>query len=283
MKLSLSLLLPVRNVQTTLQSTIHPLLDVLPELTHEFEVLIVDDGSTDATCEVAYEFALDYPQVRVARNAIALGWATAVTRQAMSAAGEFLMIHTGGAFEPDDVVGLWRLRHSVAAAAKAKSQVSQANKSWRIDLQNVKAASSGNARSPQDASLLGIHARAPRSNLLLVHRTAWSIEALAGRDSAGWLACRRSKRHPSKKISNQAAKLFGSSARVRTGRINASARGRFPNRPANPRRLWHTRRDARAAASPLIASHLSFCSLHCTRAANSSLVFFTTTCHTNNI
>ncbi len=191
MKLSLSLLLPVRNVQTTLRATIHPLLDVLSELTHEFELLIVDDGSTDATCEVAYELARDYPQVGVTRNAIALGWATAVARQAMSAAGEFLMIHTGGPLAPDDVVGLWRLRHGVAAAA-AKSQLTQANKSWRIDLQNSRlpTARSGNGRTPQDASLLGIHARAPRSNLLLVHRAQLGQlkRSLAVMPLAGWPA-----------------------------------------------------------------------------------------------
>lgn len=64
----LSILLPVHNAQATLAADVAGLLDVLPELTTWFELLIIDDGSTDATCEIAEELVPAYPQVRLVRH-----------------------------------------------------------------------------------------------------------------------------------------------------------------------------------------------------------------------
>ena len=61
--LSLSAVAPVFNVESRLTSILTQLIDVLPDLTPQWSLLIVDDGSTDATSEVAYDFARHYPQV----------------------------------------------------------------------------------------------------------------------------------------------------------------------------------------------------------------------------
>lgn len=66
---SLSTLLPVRNVQSTLESTLNQLLEVLPELTPRWDILVVENGSTDATVEVAHDLVRHYPQVQLAVNA----------------------------------------------------------------------------------------------------------------------------------------------------------------------------------------------------------------------
>ncbi|HWB13154.1 MAG TPA: glycosyltransferase [Pirellulales bacterium] len=63
MKISLSALVPVCNGQSTLAPLVSELLDVLSELTHRFEVVVIDNGSTDATAEVIAELAILYPQV----------------------------------------------------------------------------------------------------------------------------------------------------------------------------------------------------------------------------
>jgi glycosyltransferase involved in cell wall biosynthesis len=47
---------------------VRELLEVGSELTTEFNILIVDDGSTDATFEVAEELVAHYPQVRIRRH-----------------------------------------------------------------------------------------------------------------------------------------------------------------------------------------------------------------------
>lgn len=171
LSLSLSVLMPVHNAQATLGSNVQRLVETLPELTSAFEIIIVDDGSIDATCEVAYDFARDYPQISVVREALTVGWAAAVVRNVPLAKGEFLMIHCGGAIAPADIVGLWRLREGVGVS---KSSVPRPHRTV----------------PRRRGERLGVHARAPRSNLLLIHRAQFTEleRSLAKSHHAPWQA-----------------------------------------------------------------------------------------------
>jgi hypothetical protein len=215
-KPTLSVLLPVHNAQAKLAGMIHHLLDVLPEITPRFEVMVVDDGSTDATRELGHELARDYPQVTLVGHAKPLGWAPAVARQAIHAAGDFLMIHCGGEIRSQDVVGLWRLHDGIAAAAKARATSARVDKNLRIDPKSEMAtaaqrSSTGGQSSTADAKRqtasaqttmaaggLGIHARAPRSNLLLIHRQQIPElqQSLAKLPVTSWLAAESAKSKP---------------------------------------------------------------------------------------
>ena len=75
---SLSVLLPVKDAQATLTALVHEILDLATDLGGQFELLIIDDGSTDATSEVAHELTHDYPQVRVVRHGMPLGREAAI-------------------------------------------------------------------------------------------------------------------------------------------------------------------------------------------------------------
>jgi len=59
----------MQNAQAALAPAVRYWLEVLPELSSGFEVLIVDQDSTDGAEEVAAELVRDYPQVRYVRTA----------------------------------------------------------------------------------------------------------------------------------------------------------------------------------------------------------------------
>ena len=90
MQPSLSALLPVHNAQSTLEAAVSEILEVLSELTNRFELVVVDDASTDATIEVIPELAACYPQIRVAHHGSPLGRTAAIRTGLAHSAGEVL-------------------------------------------------------------------------------------------------------------------------------------------------------------------------------------------------
>ena len=57
MNKSLTIVLPVHNGESKLRSCVREILEVASDMTSAFGILIVDDGSTDATYEVAEELS----------------------------------------------------------------------------------------------------------------------------------------------------------------------------------------------------------------------------------
>ena len=93
---SLTILLPVHNAQGTLARQITTLLDFLPEISTEFEILIVDDASTDSTVDVALDLARRFPQVRVLRQSQRLGHQRAIEAGLARSSGEIVFINDPG-------------------------------------------------------------------------------------------------------------------------------------------------------------------------------------------
>lgn len=117
---SLTVLLPVHNAQAQLEGQVQRLLDLLPELTNRFDVLIVDDGSTDATCEVAVELAARYPQLRCVRQRQRQGLAVAAEAALEQAAGDLVFVcHDEHGLEMDEIARVWHTRHDAIPSAKA--------------------------------------------------------------------------------------------------------------------------------------------------------------------
>ncbi len=109
MERSLTVLLPVHNAEATLAHTVHEVLEVVSELTSRIELVIVDDGSKDATSEVADELIRHYPQVRTARHGERLGRDAAIRTGLEQSKGEIILLReeTGG-IEIDRIAKLWR-------------------------------------------------------------------------------------------------------------------------------------------------------------------------------
>jgi cellulose synthase/poly-beta-1,6-N-acetylglucosamine synthase-like glycosyltransferase len=109
---SLSIIVPVCNAEAHLHRQVHQLLELLPDLTSDFEIVIVDDGSTDHTADTARELAREYPQLRLICHSEPRGRDIAVKTGLSSAQGQTVLVQEDFAdVSPTDLRRLWSLRH----------------------------------------------------------------------------------------------------------------------------------------------------------------------------
>ena len=91
------------------------LLDAVADLTTRFEIVLVDDGSTDHTEETALELCRVYPQLRVLRLPQRMGVAAAVEHGVAEAEGEIILVMDDRqGMRVGDLRRLWELRNEEA-------------------------------------------------------------------------------------------------------------------------------------------------------------------------
>jgi hypothetical protein len=92
---SLTIVLPVHNGESKLRSCVREILEVASDMTSAFGILIVDDGSTDATFEVAEELSARYPQVSVRRHRYHRGLGPTIEYVQRHVRSDAVMVHDG--------------------------------------------------------------------------------------------------------------------------------------------------------------------------------------------
>jgi glycosyltransferase involved in cell wall biosynthesis len=107
-KPGLSVFFPAYNDSGTIASLVIAALRTARRLTNDFEVIVVNDGSADATAEIVDELARTYPEVKVVHHPQNRGYGGAL-RSGFAAATRDLVFYTDGdaQYDPSEMVVLW--------------------------------------------------------------------------------------------------------------------------------------------------------------------------------
>jgi glycosyltransferase involved in cell wall biosynthesis len=93
--LSISVFLPCYNEQDNVARTVERALEVLNKLNADFEVIIVDDGSSDSTGQLADQMANENSRVKAVHHPTNLGYGAAL-QSGFKAATKELVFYTDG-------------------------------------------------------------------------------------------------------------------------------------------------------------------------------------------
>ncbi len=138
--ISLSVIMPAKDEEEGLDQAVRRMLTALDTCADTYEIIVINDGSTDRTREIAERLALDNPRVRALHNARSLNYGRALLQGIQAARCEWILHDPvdlplapedlqrfTGYFSEADIIVVRRTDHS-------------ANSPWR------KLTSKGNAR-----------------------------------------------------------------------------------------------------------------------------------------
>jgi glycosyltransferase involved in cell wall biosynthesis len=104
----LSVFFPAYNDSGTIASMVIRAVKAASELTPDFEIIVVDDGSADSTAEIADELARTYPEVRAVHHPINRDYGAALQTGFRSATKELIFYTDGDAqYDPTELALLW--------------------------------------------------------------------------------------------------------------------------------------------------------------------------------
>jgi len=101
-ELDVTLFIPCLNEENRVVPTLETVREAMAELGHSYEVIVVDDGSTDRTAEVVEEFCRSNPQmpVRLHRNDRNRGLSRSFVDTAFRGRGRYYRLVCGDNVEP---------------------------------------------------------------------------------------------------------------------------------------------------------------------------------------
>jgi glycosyltransferase involved in cell wall biosynthesis len=106
--IGLSIFFPAYNDSGTIASLVITARQTAERLTSDFEILIVNDGSADATPAIADELARTYPEVRVIHHGTNRGYGGALRSGFLGARKEWIFYTDGDAqYDPAELAALW--------------------------------------------------------------------------------------------------------------------------------------------------------------------------------
>jgi glycosyltransferase involved in cell wall biosynthesis len=104
----LSVFFPAYNDSGTIASLVITALQTAQTLTDDFEIIIVNDGSVDATAQIANELARTYTQVKVVHHHGNRGYGGALRTGFETATRDRIFYTDGDAqYDPAEMARLW--------------------------------------------------------------------------------------------------------------------------------------------------------------------------------
>ena len=91
MKVQTSVVIPCYNEENGVIRSIDEIFAILNDR-NDFEIITINDGSTDDTLQILHEYASQQPQVRVVNNSINLGYGASLKKGIRQAKGEIIVI-----------------------------------------------------------------------------------------------------------------------------------------------------------------------------------------------
>ena len=101
---SLSVVMPAHNEEVAIRTTVEAALEAILQWTQDFEILVVNDGSTDATRAILEEMAVQEPRVCVLNHEVNQGYGAALVTGFEAASKELVFfMDSDGQFDIRDL------------------------------------------------------------------------------------------------------------------------------------------------------------------------------------
>jgi dolichyl-phosphate beta-glucosyltransferase len=129
----LSVVLPAYNESHRLPATLRELQEYLEHRFSRYEVIVVDDGSSDSTADLVLAMARDWPMLRLIRQGRNLGKGAAVKRGCLDARGDYVLFSDADLATPiSEVEAMLRQFDEIGCQAVVGVRTYQENESkWR--------------------------------------------------------------------------------------------------------------------------------------------------------
>lgn len=134
----LSVVVPCANEEVVLHETHRRLTNALRKIGIKFEILYIDDGSTDSTMDVLREMQSSDHQVRVVRLSRNFGHQVAITAGMEHAQGDAIVVIDADLQDPPEVIAefveRWQAGYDVAYGVRTEREGETAFKLWTAKL-----------------------------------------------------------------------------------------------------------------------------------------------------
>lgn len=122
---TLSVIFPAFNEEANIRHTVESARKVLPKLAQTWEIILVNDGSRDATTPICDELAEQYPEVRAVHHVDNRGYGAALKSGILAARHDFIFFtDSDGQFDLQELGELiqWSSHYDIVTGYRAKRQ-----------------------------------------------------------------------------------------------------------------------------------------------------------------